>query len=72
MQSKRKRLELLRELKDNFILFAERCLKITDKQANVLPFKLNASQIILHNELEKYKKKYGKVRVVIQIGRAHV
>lgn len=69
MSSKRKRLELLRELKDNFLLFAERCLKITDKQANVLPFKLNASQIILHNELEKYKKKHGKVRVVILKGR---
>lgn len=69
MQSKRKRLELLKELKNNFVLFSERCLKITDKQANVLPFRLNPSQIILHNQLEKYKKKHGKVRAIILKGR---
>ena len=64
-----RKVKLIAELKDNFVLFAENCLKITDKQARILPFKLNPSQLILHEKLEYYRKKHGKVRAIILKGR---
>ncbi len=44
-------------LRDNFHEYAPRNLKIRDKEGNLVPFKMNRSQLFLHHVLEQQKSR---------------
>lgn len=56
-------------LKDDFPLYAEKCLKIRTKEGGLSPLKLNASQRALHEAIEEQRKETGRVRVIVLKGR---
>ncbi len=62
-------LELLQILKDDFKVYAEKCLKIRTKSGQIQPFVLNKAQQYLHERLEEQLKETGKVRAVVLKGR---
>ena len=61
--------EIRQKLKDNFIHYASKCLKIRTKSGSVEPFTLNKAQLHIHAEIERQKGETGKVRVMILKGR---
>lgn len=56
-------------LKDNFIHYASRCLKIRTKQGEIAPFVLNKAQQYIHERLEDQRRQTGRVRALILKGR---
>lgn len=64
-----KEVELRRELKDDFQVYAHSCLKIRTKTGQISPLILNRSQLYLHEKLEEQKRKTGRVRALILKGR---
>jgi hypothetical protein len=62
-------IEIRSRLKNNFVHYADKCLKIRTKQGLVLPFKLNKSQLYSHKLIEHQKLVTGKVRVIALKGR---
>lgn len=56
-------------LKDDFIHYADRCLRIRTKLGSVEPFILNKAQLYLHQRLEEQLQNTGKVRAIILKGR---
>lgn len=59
----------LQRLKDDFAVYAERCLKIRGKDGAIVPFVVNAAQQYLHGRLEAQKQSTGKVRALVLKGR---
>jgi hypothetical protein len=57
------------KLKDDFIHYASKCLKIRTKSGSVEPFTLNKAQKYIHAKLEEQKSLTGKVRALILKGR---
>lgn len=57
------------KLKDNFLHYASKCLKIRTKAGKVLPFELNEAQKYIHSRVEEQRAKTGKVRAIILKGR---
>lgn len=57
------------KLKDDFLHYAPRCLKIRTKAGKVLPFKLNDAQQYIHKCVEEQRARTGKVRAIILKGR---
>ena len=57
------------KLKDDFIHYASKCLKIRTKSGSVEPFALNKAQKYIHARLEAQKAQTGKVRALILKGR---
>lgn len=53
----------------NFEFYAEKCLRILDKQGKNVPLSLNAAQLYVHNRLERQLKETGKVRALVLKGR---
>ena len=56
-------------LKDDFLHYAPKCLKIRTKAGKVLPFKLNEAQQYIHKRVEEQRARTGKVRAIILKGR---
>jgi len=56
-------------LRDDFIHYSTRCLKIRDKDGNIVPFTLNKAQLHLHKMVEQQRAATGRVRVIIVKGR---
>ncbi len=56
-------------LKQDFLHYAPRCLRIRTKAGAVLPFRLNAAQLHLHRALEQQRAETGQVRALIVKGR---
>lgn len=56
-------------LKDDFIHYASKCLKIRSKSGLVEPFILNKAQRHIHEQLQKQKGETSKVRAIILKGR---
>jgi len=56
-------------LKDDFIHYAEKCLKIRTKAGKVLPFKMNTAQHHIHACIEEQLAATGKVRAIVLKGR---
>lgn len=56
-------------LKDDFVHYAPRCLKIRTKDGGSEAFTLNRSQLTLHERLEKQRAERGKVRALVLKGR---
>jgi hypothetical protein len=57
------------KLKDDFVHFATKCLKIRSKDGKIQPFTLNKAQLYIHAKLEEQRQHTGKVRAVILKGR---
>lgn len=57
------------KLKDDFIHYAEKCLKIRSKEGEIKPFTLNKAQQYIHEKIEDQKRRTGKVRALILKGR---
>lgn len=62
-------LSKLLRLRDDFVYYAPRVLKIVDKSGNVIPFELNKSQLYAHQQIENQLNDTGKVRQLILKGR---
>lgn len=56
-------------LKDDFLHYASRCLKIRTKAGTVMPLELNAAQQYIHDRIEAQRAATGKVRAIILKGR---
>ncbi|MBC7605073.1 MAG: hypothetical protein H7255_20745 [Ramlibacter sp.] len=56
-------------LKDDFIHYATRCLKIRTKAGAIVPFALNVAQQHIHERVEEQRARTGKVRAVVLKGR---
>lgn len=67
MNSRERRLR--RRLKNDFIHYAEKCLKIRSKDGQILPLRLNTAQQHIHRCLEEQLRQEGRVRAVILKGR---
>ena len=61
--------QILQKLKDDFIHYASKCLKIRTKSGSVEPFLLNKVQKYIHAKLEEQKRETGKVRALCLKGR---
>lgn len=57
------------QLKDNFIHYASRCLKIRTKEGEISSFVLNKAQQYIHDRLEAQRRETGKIRALILKGR---
>ena len=56
-------------LKDDFVHYASKCLRIRTKSGSVESFTLNKAQLYIHEQLERQKGETGKVRALILKGR---
>lgn len=59
----------LSRLNTDFPYFAEKCLKIKDKDGSIVPLKLNAAQKFFHECAEKMLNEVGYVRMIVLKGR---
>lgn len=57
--------ELLSQVLADPLLFFRANLRIVDKMGNVVPFVLNAQQMVLHNEIMRQEKLGRPVRIII-------
>lgn len=58
-----------KKLRDNFIHYANKCLKIRTKSGAIEPLVLNKAQLYIHEKLEAQKGATGKVRALVLKGR---
>ena len=61
MMSKDKTKVLLKKMKEDRPWYMEHFLKIRDKNANLIPFKINDAQTLFENEIQKCEKE-GKLK----------
>lgn len=61
--------KIRQRLKDDFIHYAAKCLKIRPKLGAIEPFHLNRAQGYIHERLESQRGATGKVRALILKGR---
>ena len=61
----KKELAIRQRLKDEFLHYAARCLKIRPKKGGLIFFELNHVQQHIHERLQNQMKKTGKVRALI-------
>lgn len=57
------------KLKDDFIHYAAKCLKIRSKSGSIEPLVLNRAQSYIHQRLEEQRGQTGRVRALILKGR---
>ncbi len=62
-------IKIRRKLRDDFIHYASKCLKIRTKFNGIQPLVLNKAQKHIHEVVEKQRRETGKVRVIIVKGR---
>lgn len=60
---------ILRDMIEDFTIYAPAQLHIKNKSGEIVPFKMNKAQLYVHDMLEAQKKKTGKVRAIIVKGR---
>lgn len=65
----RKLLDAYEECRTDFRFFAANCLKIKDKLGNTVPLVWNGAQELLHETVEKQKRRTGRVRIINVKGR---
>ena len=61
-------IRIRRKLRDDFIHYASKCLRIRTKDAKIDPFTLNKAQLYTHSKLQYQKGQTGKVRALILKG----
>lgn len=64
-EQKKKRLRLLKKMREDLSLFGQRALKIKSKDMSIVPFQMNEPQQYVHEQLEKQLAETGKVRALI-------
>jgi len=57
------------KLKNDFVHYAPRCLRIRTKEGRVAPLSLNKAQLYIHERLEAQRKEKGYVRALLLKGR---
>ncbi len=60
-----KRSGVKNRLATDYLYYAPRCHKITNKSGQLVPFKLNESQLYVHNLLQKELERKGYVRAIM-------
>ncbi|RTL14542.1 MAG: hypothetical protein EKK56_00875 [Flavobacteriaceae bacterium] len=68
-QITKQELLLRQKLKEDFTIYAPKCLKVRTKKGEIVPFVMNREQADLHAKLEKQLETQGKVRAIILKGR---
>lgn len=58
-----------RRLRDDLPFYAEKCLKVRTKSGKLEPFRLNQSQLYLHQSIEEQLRRTGRVRKLVLKGR---
>jgi hypothetical protein len=61
--------EVIKKLIASFPLYAKNVLRIVSKQGEVIPFRLNRGQLILHEQLERQLAETGRIRALVIKGR---
>lgn len=69
MNDREAALQIRRMLKENFPLYAQKCLKIRIKGVDLKDLKLNKAQLFINSKVEQQKRETGKVRAIILKGR---
>ena len=59
------RLMIKQRLKDDFVHYAVKCLKIRTKSGGIEPLVLNKAQLYIHSQLQKQLGETGKVRALV-------
>lgn len=59
------RIQALKRLREDFLLYAPKCLKIKDKSGAIVPLSLNRAQLYVHDKLEEQKRRTGRVRALL-------
>ena len=62
-------IRIRKRLKEDFITYADKCLKIRTKEGVITPFTLNKAQKYIHEKIELQKLQTNKVRALILKGR---
>ena len=62
---KNKKQKIIKTFKANLSLYAKHCLKIIDKQGNLIDFKFNLAQQLLDDMINKQYSHHGRVRMLI-------
>ena len=57
--------KIIKTFKTNLPLYAEHCLKIIDKQGNLIDFKFNEAQTLLDEMINEQYSHHGRVRMLI-------
>jgi hypothetical protein len=57
------------KLRDDYEVYARRCLRIRSKSGNILPFYLNSAQKYIHEKAEAQRTAKGIVRAIVLKGR---
>ena len=60
---------IAQRLKDDFVHYANKCLKVRPKEGMLVPFELNVAQKYIHARVEEQRKATGMVRAIILKGR---
>lgn len=60
---------ILTRYKNDLIYYANQCLSIIDKNAQLIAFEFNKAQLYIHERIEAQRKRLGYVRVIILKGR---
>jgi len=55
----------IERLRNDFPAYSELILKIRDKQARLVPLKMNAAQRIVHEKMSRQLKETGRIRAVV-------
>ncbi len=77
MSLSKKEKDIRQRLKDDYIHYASKCLKIRAKKATdvngkkskIIPFTFNKAQMYIHERLEEQRKETGTVRALVLKGR---
>ncbi len=64
-EMEKKRTAMKNRLANDYLFYAPRCHKITDKAGQLVPFKLNESQLYVHDLLQKELDRKGYVRAIM-------
>jgi len=62
-------IDVLRELRRNYPLYASQYLRIKDKDGKIVPLALNRAQQYVHEQIENQLRETGRVRVLVLKGR---
>lgn len=61
--------KLRRRLRDDFEIYARKCLIIRPKEGATIPFRLNSAQRYIHEQAENQRRRTGRVRKIVLKGR---
>jgi|TARA_R100000084_G_C4649853_1_gene148998 hypothetical protein len=57
--------KIINKFKENLPFYAKSCLKIVDKQGNLVPLQMNDAQVLLDEQINRQLSHHNRVRVLI-------